>query len=760
MITKYQQAAQDYIKQQKALSLTVYRNKADEAAQWHDYVWIATDPKSKKLSNFYFLNPNEVNLPHIANDYQGPHLLSGFAADLAKCYTIDLVVKQGLTKDTLRKQLFARKILSMLNDEIWTLTQDKLDAQMDNVHSVSGLSMYRAFIEYCHEMGFLAKTVRFNYKSTKDTSVEAAIKKQHEKMPDEQLILATASIFHDIVPHEKKKINVFDNVRDRFVSCMTTLALASPNRLVAEQIMLNQQALKSKQVMVEKQENGTVVKDIEGKPVMEEHTIHWLDWQGSKGYKDNRNHQLSSMAPFVERALDYLNVVCEPARVLCRYYSNPDATLKDILWTFKPKNLHGLSLDKPVNLFQLGGLLGFYEETNLSKLTLKGFPFTADLQQAFNWTVPNAMTLLGTRTNRERKYLPFQQEQKKITLAEVETLWLAHIKTSLPAFPYRHEGDSGSKVKLEHALCVFTGAQLTKGLNKTGNGQYDHSVASHFAIDSIDLGRMIKATLDVGGIFQRNGFADTFTIDPHQFRHYLNTILQGSEISEIIIAMFSGRTNVESNADYDGTPDSELVGQIARITRIHTQDLTQSVKVHTQEEYEKATGKVTHLMSTGMCVQQLHQTPCTFLNDFLTHCVGCRSSCHLNRDVEAIELLEQDLAIQKYRLDEVKNNPSIKTNPLRQAWFRTHHSNVFVLEELIKLMKSHDIKEGSLIRYAGDESAFHLIDIEKRERIAHKISLPDSQKALDALLLDLKGEDKPKAAQGLNDLLAKLGVAT
>jgi hypothetical protein len=369
------------------------------------------------------------------------------------------------------------------------------------------------------------------------------------------------------------------------------------------------------------------------------------------------------------------------------------------------------------------------------------------------------MTLLGTQTSRKRIYLPFQQERLSITLAEVEKLWLAHIKTSLPAFPYRYEGDSGSKVKLEHALCVFTGAQLTKGRSNRGKGQYDHSTASHFAIDSYDLGGIIKNTLNVGGIFQRNGFADAFTIDPHQFRHYLNTKLQGSEISEIIIAMYSGRLNVESNADYDHTPDIELVGQIARISRIHTQDLTQSIRVHTQEEFEKATGKATHLMSTGMCTQQLHQTPCTFLNDFLTHCVGCRSSCHINRDVDAIKLLEQDLVIQQHRLDEVKNNPSIKTNPIRQAWFKTHHSNVFVLEELITLMKSKDIKKGSLIRYAGDESAFQLIDIKKRERIEHKVSLPNSMEALDALLLDLKSDDKPDSGKKLNDLLAKLGVA-
>jgi len=751
MITKYQQAVQSYIDEQKLVSLNAYRNISGEIAKWDDYLWISKHHKTKKTWNFYFLNPVEIKNPRISSSYADNVILSGFSGDLAKCYTLDLVVKQGMKKDTLRKQFCARELLSSFNGEVWKITQDDLNKLMTKVAD-HNIPLYRTFINYCHEKGFLSKTVRFHYTATVDTSAEAALKNQGDKMPDDQLILATASIFHTIVPHENKSIDYLDNVRDRFVSCMTTLALASPNRLVAEQVMLNQQELKSKKIMVAKQEDGTLEKDKDGKQVMEEHTIHWLDWPGSKGYKDNRNHQLSSMAPFVKRALVYLNAVCEPARVLCRFYSNPNATLKEILWKFQPKNLHDLPLDKPVNLFQLGGLLGFYDEANLGKLKLKGFPYTFDINQQLVWTVPNSNIIFGTRSNGKRKWLPFKEKQKSITLAELEILWLEHIKASLPAFPYRHSGDVGSSIKMEHALCIFTGAQLIRG--RVGNAQYS-SASSFFAIDSIDLGNVIKNTLKTGGMFQRNGFADSFTIDPHQYRHYLNTKCQDSELPELVIAMLSGRVKVESNADYDNTPDSEKVAQIAHI---NTPDLKKNIKVHTKEEYELATGKVAHTMSTGICTQQLHQTPCTHLNDFLTQCVGCRSSCHMNRDVDAIELLEQDLAIQQRRLEEVKNSPNIKTNPIRQSWFTAHHTNVFVLEELIKLMKSHDIKQGSLIRYAGDESAFQLIDIKKRERIDHKISLPNSKKALETLLMDLKEDNGSSSMKGVDNLLAKLGV--
>lgn len=729
------------------LKLSAYKNKDGEPANWDDYLWIAIDPNTQKSYSFYFLNPHEVQRPHVSISYGESQILLGCSGDLAKCYTLDLVTEQGFKRNTQKKMLAAKEILSKIDGLIWQLTQDKLDELSKGVKA-DKLNLYRPFIQYCHKQGFLAKNVLLKSTKTKDSSAEAAIERQYDRMPDDQVILATASIFHTIVPHINDTIDVMDNVRDRFVSCMTALALASPNRMAVEQLALNNQQLQTKLVKQPKKDGDTQVLDENGKKIIDEHLIHWLDWQGSKGHKDNRNHMLACMAQYVKRALNYFDVVCEPARVLCRYYTNPNAKLENILGQYQPKNLHNLSLDKPVNLFQLGGLLGFYDNVDFSKLN--GFPFTADIYQEFKWTTSNANILLCTSTNQGRDWLPFRQEQMSMTLAELESLWLAHIKASLPSFPYRYQGDSGSRVKLEHAMCVFTGAQLKVKKPSFLSG------GSPFFVESINLEELSYKVLKPGGIFQRNGFADSFTIRPHQFRHYLNTKCQDSELPELVIAMFSGRVKVESNADYDHVPDSQHVTQIAHI---HTAEQAVSVKVHTQEQYEKATGKAAHIMSTGMCVQQLHQNPCSFLNDFLTQCAGCRRSCHINRDMDAIKLLEQDLAIQKVRLEEVKNNPSLKTNPLRQRWFTTHHSNMFVLEELITLMKSKDIKKGSLIRYAGDESAFQLIDIEKRERIEHKVSLPNSKEALDALLLDLKADKKPKGDGKLNNLLAKLGVA-
>ena len=755
MKTKYEEAVLSYIEQQKQLKLTSFKNADGMPASWSDYLWVTINNKTKKTWNFFFTDPLLVKKSNPKSQYTEDQFLKGNASHLTRCYTLDLVSQQGLKKDTIRKQLAAREILSWLQGEIWKLTQESLDDWMSKV-ATHKYPLIRPFINYCQANGFIPNNIQFHYKENRDTNVEAALEKQNKKMPDEQLILALASIFHTNLPEVDGSINYKDNVRECFTSCMTALALASPNRLAAEQIVLYKQELKSKKVKVPKKEGGNVLKDIDGTTLTDEKVIHWLDWQGSKGYKDNRNHILASMAPSIERVMYYLNSVCEPARILCRYYSTPNASLKDLLCEFKPENLHGLSLKDPVNLFQLGGLLGFYDGIDFSKWGLNDFPYATEIKQEITWNIPTFNLLFGTSSLAYRKNLPFKNQQEKITFAEIEEGWIKHIKEYVPSFPHRHYGDSGSKVKIEQALSVFTGNQtkkLTNGKGKTGG--YQHC-SSHFAVESMDLGNLVKTELEIGGIFQKNGFSDKFTINPHQLRHFLNTKLQDSDLPELVIAMMSGRVKVESNADYDHTSDS---AKVARIAHINAPKGEKEIKVISCEEYQSATGKIAHKMSTGICTQQLHQTPCTYLNDFLTQCVGCRSSCHINRDIESIKLLEQDLKIQKLRLDNVKNNPSIRTNPIRQSWFITHHSNVFVLEELIKLMKSHDIKKGSLIRYAGDEAVFHLIDIQKRERTTHKISLPDSKKALEELLINFKVENQDEPTEKVNKLLESFGLS-
>jgi len=741
MINKYLKRINDYINEQKLVSLDNFLNAEGEVAKWSDWYWSPTGGRHSTTIAFYFIDPT-IKYPRKTGKYSGEQLLQTLAADLAKSYTLDLVLEKGVKPYHRAALMAARTLLSYCNGKVWTLTQKDLNTFIATL-SVSMSANLVPFIKYCHENDFLSKSIRMPPVKY-DESAETAMDNLESKMPDEHVILVCGNIFDKIVPKVVKGVGYNDNVRDCFVSCMTAIALSSPNRLAAEQTTLSKQTLKSKCIPVSKSENQRQKID---------KTIYWLDWGGSKGYKDNRNHILSSMSVFVERATNYLNYVCEPARALARFYENPHLPLEKVLGDLKVDNAQRLDLSSPTSLFAIGGLLGFYDRITIKKLGIKGFPLYANQETKVNLTVKKAELIFGVKISNKKEH-PYLFKSQFMTLREIQSAWIQHLTSEIMHFPYRL-GGTENKVRLSNAMCLFTGSQL-----KADNSSSSYKLgSSYFAIESIDLGRVVSADLspprpNQPSFFERNGFQRNFRITPNQFRHYINTLAQKSDLSEEMIAMWSGRINAAQNAVYDHTTDEE---KIARIAEIKSGDKLKSIKVITQEKYEAATGKTATVMPTGVCTQQLHQSPCTFLNDFVTQCAGCRSSCYINRDLDSIELLEQDLQVQQRRLNSVANNEYLKSNPILQQWFVTHHTNTFIIAELIELMKSNDIKKGSLIRYADDSSSFHLIDLDNKERTDLKIALPDSQKALLALISDA---DEPfSRSNKFNNLLDSFGVS-
>lgn len=140
--------------------------------------------------------------------------------------------------------------------------------------------------------------------------------------------------------------------RDAFTCTMSALAMSSPSRAAAEQAILTKQRLQSH------------TETVEGKP----ETVYYLNWRGSKGYLDNQKHFNTEMAESLDRALHYMGIVTEPARVLARFYNAPNRPLKDVLGEFKPQkvnlNLLNPAKDKPITLIHLALLLGFYDGTD------------------------------------------------------------------------------------------------------------------------------------------------------------------------------------------------------------------------------------------------------------------------------------------------------------------------------------------------------------------------------------------------------------
>lgn len=246
---------------------------------------------------------------------------------------------------------------------------------------------------------------------------------------------------------------------------MSALAMSSPNRATAEQVLLTKQRVKAHNEVVNNNIN----------------TVYYLNWRGSKGYKDYQNHINAEMAESLDRALHYTALVTEPARVLARFYQNPNLSLKKVLGEFKPsaKNLDALKPNdsKPTNLIQLGFLLGFYDDSDgYARVTYdtkgaidatknKAFPvFIKHITKLLpldkleiKSQCPYASLLVGATANDKKQLSKYFNGQTEMTVAEFQNHYITINQQAMSGY----NNAKTKRVDYEQALFTYTEKQVS-----------------------------------------------------------------------------------------------------------------------------------------------------------------------------------------------------------------------------------------------------------------------------------------------------------
>lgn len=103
-------------------------------------------------------------------------------------------------------------------------------------------------------------------------------------------MLALGAIFSSVFEHVDEQGSLSPgeeiNMHDALVVTFALLSLASPNRTTAEIPLLPKQRLHS-------------YSESNGEPV------YYLDWIGSKGYGNNKNHMLAALVEPITKALNF-----------------------------------------------------------------------------------------------------------------------------------------------------------------------------------------------------------------------------------------------------------------------------------------------------------------------------------------------------------------------------------------------------------------------------------------------------------------------
>lgn len=766
MLNKYLDRLERLVEEYQNQELPQFRGPDDKAAQWNDLIWFHIDPNTGRKTRFLC---GKHGIKGAGNSGNKPEFALRPPYDqLIKVWIIETNNSPISADERQARVSYARYLLCNMRGDLYSQTSDTIAELQGKKRAESS----NPFLAFCAEKG-LMRPIRLHSNDCRDRTGHAQFDTKVQKLPEIEAILALGAIHHEIFqPVNQRGVvstEIQINMMNALVATFGLLGLSAPNRIAAETPLLPKQRLKNYS------ESG-------GKPV------HYLDWAGSKGFKDNRNHVLAALADEVDRAVNFFFIICEPARILCKFYVNPKQSLGVLVGDFKVQEdrRRHLKFDEAPNLFVLGYALGLYPVDACVPVILPGVDlpslahnhprYRACFKEKPIYSLQHDDRLATSTTATGIASIPFLFDYQSIrgkallalgcgdksviTLGELQDNWIGHVKTHLiPSFPYSYSNGEG-KIKLTDALFCLHGHHLYGRVESSGSGgkplaQSPYAIVPLGAIASHVTTRFTGSSGSNISIFDEFGF-EGMRVNAHSLRHFGNTLAELSEIPREIITTWSGRKDKEQTDTYLHSTHHEQAGRVRAVLSKPEHD-KREIKVVAQEAILQATNLPASITSTGVCTQELNLNPCEYLNDFVSQCFMCSAACHVVGDTKTIQFFEKDYEIQATRLELTSNDQRLSNSIAMQRWFVIHSRNTHVLASLIEFMKT--LKPGTVIRYSPKASEFYFTDAGMKKTRKTPCLIPDFEDTLQSLLANQASDRASNTNPELHALLSSFGLS-
>ena len=231
-----------------------------------------------------------------------------------------------------------------------------------------------------------------------------------------------------------------------------------------------------------------------------------------------------------------------------------------------------------------------------------------------------------------------------------------------------------------------------------------------------------RALQGASSIFSRLGFKNNdgsdIDINTHSFRHLLNTIAQRGGLSELDIAIWSGRKDIKQNRDYNHVTPDEMLAIIDK--EVGTPNMMgplaeafEKLPV-SREDFLKMKFPTAHTTEFGFCIHDFTMLPCQKHGD----CINCTEQICIKGDKAKTARIRSAFEIVSEQVEKARS--AIKDQAFgADRWLEVHEKSAQRLQELLAIMEDPTIPNGAVIQLANPDEYSPINNaINERKRLA------------------------------------------
>lgn len=385
--------------------------------------------------------------------------------------------------------------------------------------------------------------------------------------------------------------------------------------------------------------------------------VYGLRWWPAKGAEPMVKWMIPSMAGVVEEAVGKIRRLTEEARAVARWYEESPDQL------YLPSDLEHLRAQEWLSMPDVKDIL---------------FADPVGATVAPRWCSDNA---IPSERRGNRKYVRF---------ADVES---ALLKMLPHGFPFVH---AGIGLKYSDALFVVQRNAL-------------HALKARFrcVIEPVTHEDMYarlgsRSTTGILSIFDRYGFHEPdggpIRVNTHQFRHYLNTLAQAGGMSQLDIAKWSGRKNVQQNKYYDHETPTAIVARIRAALGDDTRMFgplaaRPRATLIARDEFARLKIPTAHTTDFGYCIHDYVMSPCQLHRD----CLNCGEQVCIKGESQK-EMRIRQAHDEATRLLAMAEQADADGEIGASEWAEHHRTKLARISALLDLLDNPAVPRGAFIQ--------------------------------------------------------------